>query len=235
LNRNDLAEELRVELGKQLQFLAGLYPGRILIPSVIVFGSIQSAFDVLEASITSPRIVQPPEDSGGECPRTNRSFSSRTFTVMGLASDVDCVVKQREPHGWGNISVPWALLAPAWHMDSFSGNRLVIPGVRIVGPHVQGLPLHSVRSCTLANKELIEDFNEQINPTYIIRGPGDILTPCHVSTPSCSKVGDRVASLRKCKQSFPDLINVTVLTDCLVNVALRQDGVYLDPANGEPM
>jgi len=232
LNRNDLAEELRVELGKQLQFLAGFYPGRILIPSIIVFGSIQSAFDALEASLISPRIVQPPEDTIGEYPRTNRLISSRTFTVMGLASDVDCVVKQLEPHGWGNVSVPWALLAPAWHMCTFSSTSLVIiPGVRIVGPHIQGLPLHSVRSCTAFNDEL----EQKIDPTHIIRRQCNILTANHVAFSTCPKLGDRRASLRQCRQSFPDLINVTSLTDCLVNVAVRQNGDYLDPANGEPM
>jgi len=235
LNRDDLGEVLRPMLDNELLCLAQDFPTRVLTAGEIVFSSIPSAFDTLESNF-SRRLVIDPSQSPHDSPTTRyRTQTSDTcvFTILGLVSGIDCLAEQTEPHCWGDVSIPNVLLMSLWPSGiSQASSRIIIPGVRIVGTQIRGCLFSAVNSCTMARD--LCDFKSVSHVIHTQEANG--MSHSVLKIEPSPRFGDRGAWLRACSLANPDKIfKLTVLSDCLIKVAVKSGDTYLNPANGQTM
>jgi hypothetical protein len=222
-------------LQNELLCLAQVYPGRILSAGVLMFSSIPAAFDTLERNFGRRLILDPSQEARENPISRYRTQTSNicVFTLLGLASGIDCLAEQTGPHPWGDISIPTTLLTSVWPSSAPQGrSQIIVPGVRIIGTQVRGYPFHAVSSCTMLRQ--LSDFDSLSHVLH--KYDAGTMLHTFLKINQIPPLGDRGAWLKTCSTVYPDkILNLTLFSDCLVDVAIQRDDTYLNPANGRTM
>lgn len=105
--------------------------------------------------------------------------------------------------------------------------KLALPTVQIVSPRLRGRPLHSVKSCRVQTRA-----HEYWSNILVPNTPNSFRSILFKDR-AFPHLGDRATWSRECDNAAGS--SITVLTDCLVNVALKRNDMYLDPMTGDEM
>lgn len=214
-------EQLTPILARELRNLVQDYPGRITSSKLNVFSKFPIAFDMLKAGIANRKVVGFSFD-----PKQAPAPNNHVFYVIGLASVINCVTSETEPYSWGPVVIPMSLLRESRSTTSGS-TKLALPTVQIVSPRLRGRPLHSVESCRVQT-----ELHKYTSNLFVKKTSNELLTLLFKDREP-PLLGDRAAWSRKC-DNFP-ATSITVLTDCLINVALKSNNMYYDPMTGDKM